>query len=72
VNEKELEKAMRIFNDNESVNKQKFELLEQIEQPTCEMVAINSSAQGRATASQQFGGPENSTHGKKGFNTKTY
>jgi hypothetical protein len=84
ANEKEFEKAIHIFNDNESVNKRNFEVLEQIKQPTCELIAINSSAQGRATSSQQFGGLENSiflaleaqvvltvnTWKKKGFKTK--
>jgi hypothetical protein len=58
--EKEFEKAMYIFNDNESVDRRNFEHLEQIKMPTCELVATNSSPKGRASSAQHFGGLENS------------
>ncbi len=53
------EEAIRIFNDNDSVDKYNFEKLTNIKSPIAELKAINSSKKGLNSSSQHFGGLAN-------------
>jgi hypothetical protein len=53
------EEAIRIFNDNDSVDKYNFEKLTNIKSPIAELKALNSSKKGLNSSSQHFGGLAN-------------